>query len=313
VCDDGDACTTSDSCISGACTGGPAPNCNDGQPCTDDACDSQAGCQNTPNVDPCNDGNACTTSDTCAGGVCVGGAQPNCDDGNPCTDDVCDVDIGCQSTANSAPCDDANACTTSDTCAGGTCVGGASLGCNDGNACTDDSCDVGSGCIHANNSAGCSDGNACTTSDTCSGGSCVGGAALPCNDGNVCTDDNCEPASGCTYPNNGVACDDGDSCTELDTCSGGSCSGDQATVKVYDYTVGAGTLVCCACPDSGKDYLCSHAGYGAWTGAVQTGDYQAAGTCWAVGEADGHTNKLYSSCGAGCTHFEWVECYQQCP
>jgi hypothetical protein len=81
-------------------------------------------------------------------------------------------------------------------------------------------------------------------------------------------------------------------------------------VKVYDYTIGVGTLLCCSCTTQGKEYLCSHAGYGAWTGAVQTGDYHASGSCWAVGEADGWTNQLYSGCGAGCTHFEWVECYK---
>jgi len=124
ACNDGNACTTADTCAGGVCVGGPALNCNDGNVCTDDACDPATGCLNTPNTAPCTDGNACTTADTCAGGVCVGGSAPNCSDGNVCTDDACDPATGCVNTPNTAACTDGNACTTADTCAGGVCVGG---------------------------------------------------------------------------------------------------------------------------------------------------------------------------------------------
>ena len=56
----------------GTCVGGPAPNCNDGNVCTDDSCNPATGCVNANNTAPCNDGNACTTADTCAGGTCAG-------------------------------------------------------------------------------------------------------------------------------------------------------------------------------------------------------------------------------------------------
>jgi hypothetical protein len=50
---------------------------------------------------------------------------PNaCDDGNPCTDDLCDPVAGCLHSSNSAPCTDANACTSNDVCNSGQCVGG---------------------------------------------------------------------------------------------------------------------------------------------------------------------------------------------
>ncbi|MFQ5461501.1 MAG: hypothetical protein ACE5E5_02630, partial [Phycisphaerae bacterium] len=54
----------------------------------------------------------------------VGGAPPNCDDGNVCTDDTCDPATGCVNTNNVAACDDGNACTTTDVCDGaGVCAG----------------------------------------------------------------------------------------------------------------------------------------------------------------------------------------------
>src|SRR5438128_2557072 len=83
ACNDGNACTTADTCAGGVCVGGPALNCNDGNVCTDDACDPATGCLNTPNTAPCTDGNACTTADTCAGGVCVGGPPPFCPTNTP--------------------------------------------------------------------------------------------------------------------------------------------------------------------------------------------------------------------------------------
>jgi len=47
--------------------------CDDGNVCTDDACDPTTyACITSFNTDPCDDGNAQTTNDVCAGGVCVG-------------------------------------------------------------------------------------------------------------------------------------------------------------------------------------------------------------------------------------------------
>ena len=224
-CDDGDACTTVDTCAGGTCTGGPAPDCDDGNPCTDDACDPVLGCVHTANNDPCDDGNACTTNDTCSAGMCVGGAAPDCDDGNLCTDDSCDPVMGCVSVNNADPCDDGNACTIDDTCSSGMCVGGGPADCDDGNPCTDDSCDPVDGCESTANTAPCEDGNACTTNDICSAGMCVGGAAPNCDDANPCTDDSCDPIDGCINADNIDPCDDGDACTTDDTCAAGSCAG----------------------------------------------------------------------------------------
>ena len=232
-CDDADACTTADTCAAGACVGGASLNVDDGNACTDDSCDPATGAVNTNNTASCDDGDACTTADTCAAGVCVGGAPLVVDDGNVCTDDSCDPATGAVNTNNTAACDDADACTTADTCAAGVCVGGAPLNVDDGNVCTDDSCDPATGAINTNNTAACDDADACTTADTCAAGVCVGGAPLNVDDGNVCTDDSCDPATGAINTNNTASCDDGDACTTADTCAAGVCVGG-ASLNVDD-------------------------------------------------------------------------------
>ncbi len=228
ACSDGDLCTIGDECVGTQCQPGLPRDCSDGNPCTDDACDPQAGCTHADNTAPCDDGDACTTGDHCQGGSCAGGPAPNCDDGNVCTDDACNPATGCTHANNTAACDDGDACTTGDHCQGGACLGGSAPNCDDGNGCTDDGCDPATGCTHANNTAACNDGNACTTSDHCQGGSCVGGPAPNCDDGNLCTDDACDPASGCTHANNTVPCDDGNACTTGDHCGNGTCHGGAA-------------------------------------------------------------------------------------
>jgi len=81
----------------------------------------------TPAEAPCEDGDPCTTSDTCgAGGVCKPGTPVACaDDGNACTDDVCDSSTGACGVARTGTCDDGDACTTGDTCNAGQCSGAA--------------------------------------------------------------------------------------------------------------------------------------------------------------------------------------------
>src|SRR5262249_60217971 len=84
-CADGNACTANDACTSGTCIGGPPINCNDADSCTDDFCDAGTGCYHLNNSGlPCEDGNECTTGDTCNNGNCISGGPTNCDDGNPC-------------------------------------------------------------------------------------------------------------------------------------------------------------------------------------------------------------------------------------
>ncbi len=145
-------------------------------------------------------------------------SSSECDDGNPCTDDICDEVLGCVNPNNTAPCDDGNACTTIDVCNAGSCTGSGSLDCDDTNPCTDDSCDPGLGCVNSNNTAPCDDGDACTAVDVCAGGSCVGSDPLTCDDGDFCNGvESCDSGSGCQ---SGVApCDGSSWCDEAgDAC-----------------------------------------------------------------------------------------------
>ena len=108
-------------------SGSPEPcttdaECNDDNPCTDDACDPAVGCRNTPNTAACNDSNVCTENDACTQGACTGSAV-DCDDGNVCTDEVCDPADGCGYFYNTAACDDFDPCTSGDACARGACTG----------------------------------------------------------------------------------------------------------------------------------------------------------------------------------------------
>src|SRR5262245_19262040 len=96
-CDDGNACTADSCSPATGCVHTPQPPsfCDDGNPCTDDSRSPARGGAHTHNTAPCNDGSACTTNDACSNGSCQRGPPPNCDDGNPCTDDSCNPASGC--------------------------------------------------------------------------------------------------------------------------------------------------------------------------------------------------------------------------
>jgi hypothetical protein len=224
ACDDGNACTMGDACASGACVPGVALECHDDNPCTDDSCHAELGCQFVANTLECSDNDACTVGDLCIDGGCQAGpASLGCDDGNPCTTDSCDAASGCGHSPNEASCDDGNPCTLGDHCSGGMCLFDSLKVCNDDNLCTDDSCGDDGECLFALNSVPCDDSNLCTTEDHCQLGECLGSGVLHCNDGNECTDDTCVPESGCQYTANSAPCDDNNVCTLNDQCAKGWC------------------------------------------------------------------------------------------
>ncbi len=63
-----------DSCVDDSC------ECDDANPCTDDACDAEGNCLYTPNELACDDGDACTAEDTCSQGRCAG-LLTDCEEG----------------------------------------------------------------------------------------------------------------------------------------------------------------------------------------------------------------------------------------
>jgi len=210
-------CTTGGSCKTGACQGATVSGCDDGNPCTKDACGA-TGCTHAPTIGaPCDDGNACTAGEACdANGVC-GGGKGSCS---------CKVDADCMSF------DDGNFCNGVYACQGGACQPkvGSVVVCDksqDG-PCQTNTCATSTGqCALVQQPAGtaCSDGDACTQSEACAKGACGGGTKVNCDDSNPCTADGCSPVGGCTHTNTTLACDDGNPCTTNDACAGGACKG----------------------------------------------------------------------------------------
>jgi hypothetical protein len=110
-CDDGDACTM-DACDPAVGCLNEAIDCDDGISCTQDSCDGQSGqCVHTPDDAACDDANACNGVESCSAMAgCVMGTPVVCNDGNACTQDVCNP----QSGACSHPA--INACAHNDGC-----------------------------------------------------------------------------------------------------------------------------------------------------------------------------------------------------
>lgn len=243
LCTDGIACTT-DTCnpLTGTCDFDPNgcecagdEDCDDDNPCTDDFCDpATLSCDHANNEASCDDGLFCNGEDVCEEGECAHAGDPcdegaecanDCDegddtcnspagvlcldDGNPCTDNQCNGEGDCVAIDNTADCNDGINCTTGDQCSNGACEGVLII-CNDGIACTADACDEATGiCTHDNSDCGC-------TSDA------------DCDDGNPCTANSCNPETlFCEIEiSAGSACDDGQSCTQDDTCDvNGICAG----------------------------------------------------------------------------------------
>ncbi|MDG2305799.1 MAG: hypothetical protein P8R42_14380 [Candidatus Binatia bacterium] len=230
TCDDGVDCTI-DSCdpILGCQAADSDPLCNDGEECTTEICDPasgdpQTGCVISPvsNGTVCDDESVCTSGDECQAGACVPSGPPlECDDGDECTFNNCDDDIGCINSEDASACDcldgggvplasgsscvDGNDCTVDDTCdAAGGCVAGQVCP-DDGDPCTAELCAFGV-CLHPDTqclgSGSCVEGQPCSDGDSCTLGTCLGGqcepTAKPCSDGDDCTGiEACSSLLGC--------------------------------------------------------------------------------------------------------------------
>jgi hypothetical protein len=194
-------------------------------------------CANAANGTACDDHNACTRTDTCQAGACVGANPVTCTAQDQChAAGVCDPASGvCSnpSKADGTTCNDGNACTRTDTCRAGACIGANPVTCTAQDQChTAGVCNPASGvCSNPNKADGttCNDGSACTRTDTCQAGSCVGANPVTCTAQDQCHEVGaCDPASGvCSNPSkaDGSACTDGNACTQTDTCQAGACTG----------------------------------------------------------------------------------------
>jgi hypothetical protein len=222
ACSDNNACTTGETCNSGACTGGSPTSCDDSNPCTTDSCNTSLGCTNQDNTLACDDGDACTVGDACSGGLCHGGTPKTCA-GNACNDGTCNPSngsCGLAPKADGTSCNDSNSCTSTDTCQNGSCSGS-------GNAC-------------GPNATGCTPGNpntcTCQPNYVSSGGQCVpnvdecagGCGTAACDVNATCSDPSatcgnrtctCKPG----YTGNGLTC------TNINECAGNPCGDGRGT------------------------------------------------------------------------------------
>ncbi|MGB0715478.1 MAG: hypothetical protein ACPGXK_06350 [Phycisphaerae bacterium] len=197
---------------------------------------------------------------TTEGGIISIACQTNadCDDGNACTNDICNPDDTCSNpinyddavfccdpgNGNLVTIDDGNDCTT-DICnpdgtvenpfraAGQTCGDLSNSECDN-----PDTCDGAGTCLSNLEPAGTACGDSgdteCDGADTCDGnGMCqsnIAASGTPCGDGSdtECTDpDTCDGIGGCQENNvaNGVSCDDGLFCNSGEMCLEGFCAG----------------------------------------------------------------------------------------
>ncbi len=255
----------------GSCPG--TPSCGpggqelcEGEGAKPEACNAQDDdCDGETDEDTCDDGIPCTTDlctpdGTCVNslaagwclidGACYAANAPNPAD--PCEQCLPATATKAWSDANGLGCNDGDPCTWQDTCVAGVCSG-TPYACNDGLDCTTDVCDGDGGCLAQVVSGFCLIDGACQPD----------GATKPGEPCFVCQADT-SPKS--WYPNDGGSCDDGDACTQGDTCQGITCVGTS-----YDCDDGDACTIDACTGDGG----CTH------TQAPST--CVIAGTCYAAG------------------------------
>jgi alpha-tubulin suppressor-like RCC1 family protein len=243
------------------CAGETANN-----PCWTWACTPKAGCVQTVFAEGvnCDDGNACTFSDTCSKNEfdqqgCLG-AQLPMDDGNPCTEDLCLEGKITHTPIENLPCPPAYGCSDLGLCDGtGACITGEACECDVDSDCpqpeslcagtaycdksgAEPSCEILPGtevtcespaddCLVAECNPGtgfceelpapegtlCDDEDVCTTVEVCVQGACTPQTSLTCDDGLFCNGvETCDAQAGCQVGAPPVV-DDDVSCT-LDSC-----------------------------------------------------------------------------------------------
>src|SRR6202008_4000973 len=113
-----------------------------------------------------------------------------------------------------------------DTCQAGSCSGSNPVTCTASDQCHDAGvCNAITGCSNPNKADGtsCNDADLCTQTDTCEAGICTGSNPVTCTASDQCHDaGTCDAQTGlCSNPNktDGTSCDDGNSCTQTDTCT----------------------------------------------------------------------------------------------
>jgi hypothetical protein len=141
LCNDHSTCTSNDHCVSGNCIGQQV-NCDDGNPCTTDTCNTTLGCTYTNNNNLCDDGNPCTINDICSVGACHGIPKDCSELSDSCNDGSCNPTNG---NCVKIPKPDGTSCGSSNTCHNGECITDTTTiiqGCQSGGNASDGLCHV---------------------------------------------------------------------------------------------------------------------------------------------------------------------------
>lgn len=222
ACDDGQFCTTGDTCDNGACVGGPPNDCDiKAAPCSAVICyEDMKSCT----VMPVDEGTACTPTNLCqVEGVChlgeCSGKPKDCTFSplNECNTVACEPSTGkCVGTPNPSKDDTSclltgDLCSTNKKCFNGQCGGGTPKDCSGLDVgCQVGVCNIGTGLCDA----------------------APAPVGAPCSDGiPECHVGTCDAKSECrsAVAPDGSSCNDHSACSQGDTCAGGACSGSSVT------------------------------------------------------------------------------------
>ncbi len=119
-CTDGNLCTWVDTCKLGVCVGAKPQLCADSTTCLSVNCNPVSGaCDSVALAGPCTGSDLCIIGQQCSKGQCQGGAKVQCEDGNPCTTDICNAATG-GCTAQAKP--NSTSCGSYQQCSQGTCT-----------------------------------------------------------------------------------------------------------------------------------------------------------------------------------------------
>ncbi|MFT7580067.1 MAG: hypothetical protein ACI9MR_001734 [Myxococcota bacterium] len=176
-CDDGRFCNGAETCDAvNGCQPGAAVTCETTVACGIAGCDENSdACSVIADHEVCADGSYCNGIEVCdVVQGCLPGGPTTCDDGNLCTQDLCDDGAGGCAFAP-ITCDDNKACTV-DTC-------NPAVGCvftelcpTSSEMCTVSGCNDAGDCeVRPASGTVCNDGNACTIGDVCQAGVCLAG------------------------------------------------------------------------------------------------------------------------------------------
>jgi hypothetical protein len=206
----GTDCQDAAGCLSGYCVDGTCCETDCAGACM--ACnlpDSPGVCAPAPDGTPCPDTDKCNGEETCQANECVAGEPVECDDGDFCTRDTCDPELGCRHEPDD---------------------------CDDWNPCTMDRCDPASGCVHESLRDGVSCGGGLCGEGFCRDGWCQVDSSKGCDDGNACTQNGCDSEGGCLfrpYP-------DGYECGHCSVCENSECVLDRDCIVVKGTGCGLG-------------------------------------------------------------------------